>query len=177
MILLKYKSDPIPFLFKTFQYLLQDKIQSPFLQGCVSVDGLYLFCWYSVPATWYSVPATWSLHFLAHTGSFPPQDLSTCCCLQGEYSFHESYVTFLPPSIQRSPSSWGHLWLLFLKLNPNALHSFFFHFIFLPSTYHYLIYYVLYLFIWFTICLFPLDCKPHECRIFSSVCSLICSQL
>ena len=156
MILWKYESDRITPLFETFQHLLQDKIQSFPTRSYAS--------WPPVPLPFVFCSSLMELTFPGTQRPFLPQGLFTYCFLCLEHTFSREPHGWLPHFIQTVPSPRGHLWLSYLKLNPIFSISFFC-FIFLPSTYHY----IMYLFISFTVCLFQVDCKRHECRTFWSV--------
>ena len=112
-----YTSDPIAFLFTVFSTSFRIKPKVLFLQSHVSVDHLYL------SRLLQSLGA-----FLAPPGNFPPAVASATWSAP----FPESHLTFPTPCIQRSPSPWGLLRRVNLKLNPNALHSFFFLLYFSP---------------------------------------------
>lgn len=123
------------------------------------------------PSQLYSVPGTWNLHFLAH-GDIPPAG-SLTCLLCREPTIPREPHGLLPHFTQISSSQSSNITFcmrssLTTLLKVKSKHSPFlsFCFILLPSTHHHLICYILYLFLLFTICLFPLDCKHQEYRFF-----------
>lgn len=130
--------------------------------------------WSLHPSRLYSVPAT---------GTALPQGLSPAPL--PEPAIPREPHSLFPRFTQISSSQSSNITFsmrssLTTLLKVKSKHSPFLSFclILLPSTSHHLICYILYLFMLFTICLFPLDYKPQEYRFFFfwSICSLIYSQ-
>lgn len=125
------------------------------------------------PSRLHSVPATGNLHFpRTHTLGRSCRWVSTCFLCR-EPIFPREPRGLLPRFTQISSSqssnitfSMGSFLTILLKDRSKYSPFLCFCLILLPGTYHHLICYILYLFILFTVCLFPLDCKPRSIDFF-----------